>query len=114
MYPTFQNVCPLCGSLSQLQSSQVLTDFHSVENLILKISLSTEGSGVLGFCFDSRFRHFHCVLLSVWLSQGYGHTPLPNAMEFVITVLGTKVERRICKDFHFPFVSKLRPFYVAF
>lgn len=32
-------------------------------------------------------------------THDYGHTHLPIVMAFVINVLGTTVEHRICKDF---------------
>lgn len=61
-------------------------------------------------CFDLRVSHFVFVCVSVCLSYVYGYSCLPFSMEFGINVHHTKVERSMCKDFHFPLVSKWQLF----
>lgn len=50
------------------------------------------------------------IVLTRLLSHDYFHSPLPIVMTFGNYVLGTKMERRVCKGFHFLSISQWRQF----
>lgn len=67
-----------------------------------------QGKQCIGFAFFCYFctcvRHFD------YRSDGYGHSYKPIAMKLGVNVLGSKSERRMCKAFLSPPISKWRPF----